>query len=466
MPRIYQEDAPGTASSPRAVSPRLTYRDVAPYLSFAVMLAFLANCYVPVTEWGWDFVPLFAVMLFVGINLVPGLRGMRSARRRLRILGHGVACLVVFAVSSVISTVFQLWLATSMLPGRWQAWALSVLACVVAEGIVFWNGIICVYATSEQLGLTHRVRGALFGMVPIANLVCLRGIIHRCRDEVWLEIEKELLDGARHAEQVCRTRYPVLLVHGVFFRDYAFPNYWGRIAPELERNGAKVFYGEHQSALSVPDSGVELAARIRAIMDETGCEKVNVIAHSKGGLDARWAISQCGMAPFVASLTTINTPHRGCEFADWLLDEVPESAQQTLATTYNAAASKLGDTTPDFMAAVRDLATKRVAELNDLMPDADGLVYRSVGSRLDKPEGGTFPLNLTYRFVKRFDGPNDGLVSEESSRWGESFVFLTPEAGRGISHGDVIDLTRENIPGFDVREFYVRLVSELAEHGL
>ena len=36
---------------------------------------------------------------------------------------------------------------------------------------------------------------------------------------------------------------------------------------------------------------------------------------------------------------------------------------------------------------------------------------------------------------------------------------------RGISHGDVIDLSRKNIPGFDVREFYVQLVKDLKERG-
>ena len=62
-------------------------------------------------------------------------------------------------------------------------------------------------------------------------------------------------------------------------------------------------------------SGKELAARIRQLVEETGCEKVNIIAHSKGGLDSRAAIAHCGMAPYVATLTTINTPHRGCIFA-------------------------------------------------------------------------------------------------------------------------------------------------------
>ena len=34
-----------------------------------------------------------------------------------------------------------------------------------------------------------------------------------------------------------------------------------------------------------------------------------------------------------------------------------------------------------------------------------------------------------------------------------------------ISHGDVVDLNRENIRGFDVREFYVKLVADLKRRG-
>ena len=36
---------------------------------------------------------------------------------------------------------------------------------------------------------------------------------------------------------------------------------------------------------------------------------------------------------------------------------------------------------------------------------------------------------------------------------------------RGISHGDVVDLNRENIRGFDVREFYVKLAADLKRRG-
>ena len=43
--------------------------------------------------------------------------------------------------------------------------------------------------------------------------------------------------------------------------------------------------------------------------------------------------------------------------------------------------------------------------------------------------------------------------------------MLVPKGRRGISHGDMIDLNRENIKDFDVREFYVNLVEELRLKG-
>ena len=98
--------------------------------------------------------------------------------------------------------------------------------------------------------------------------------------------------------------------------------FWGRIPKELRRNGATVYYGQQQSAAAVEDSGKELAERIRQIVETTGCE-MNIIAHSKGGLDSRAAIAHAGCAPYVATLTTINTPHRGCIFAEYLLGKAP-----------------------------------------------------------------------------------------------------------------------------------------------
>ena len=72
---------------------------------------------------------------------------------------------------------------------------------------------------------------------------------------------------------------------------------------------------------------------------------------------------------------------------------------------------------------------------------------------------------MTNRFVNLFDGENDGLVGHESFEWGSKYIYLSAPSSRGISHGDVIDLNRENIKGFDVREFYVDLVHDLKKRG-
>ena len=43
---------------------------------------------------------------------------------------------------------------------------------------------------------------------------------------------------------------------------------------------------------------------------------------------------------------------------------------------------------------------------------------------------------------------------------------MVPETKRrGVSHGDMIDLNRENIPDFDVREWYSQLVQQLKQNG-
>ena len=79
--------------------------------------------------------------------------------------------------------------------------------------------------------------------------------------------------------------------------------------------------------------------------------------------------------------------------------------------------------------------------------------------------GGRFPLNFTYVLARHFDGANDGLVGYRSFPWGTEYRLLTVKGSRGISHGDMIDLNRENLPEFDVREFYVQLVADLKEKG-
>ena len=120
------------------------------------------------------------------------------------------------------------------------------------------------------------------------------------------------------------TKYPILMIHGVGFRDLKWPLYWGRIPAALERTGAVLFYGQQDCWARIEDNAKTIKARIRQILEETNSEKINIVAHSKGGLEARMAASSLGMGDKIASITTIGTPHRGSKTIDKLL-RAPDS---------------------------------------------------------------------------------------------------------------------------------------------
>ncbi len=411
--------------------------------------------------------------IFIFINLLPSLYNRRFLRRKHRVCADGAELLTIFMFSWILSVITVV---TGLIRGTYIAdpakshfmQILSIaLAAFLINAVIFWNGIIRIYLTSTQLGIRYRIWGLLLGWIFPANLIMLGKMIKVANDEVHFENDKIVLNKKRHNDQICKTKYPLLMVHGVFFRDFkqGFLNYWGRVPEELRENGATVYYGNQQSAASVAECGAELAERIKAIVAETGCEKVNIIAHSKGGLDSRYAVSKCGVADMVASITTINTPHRGCEFADYLLNMIPAAIQSQVASTYNFALKRLGDPDPDFLEAVNDLTFAACNARNEEIKDVPGIFYQSYGSHMKKAGGGRFPLNYSFHLVKHFDGDNDGLVGEKSFEWGEHYEYLEPKGSRGISHGDVIDLNRENFDGFDVREFYVQIVHGLKEKG-
>ena len=471
----------------RAYEPRRGVLYTLRVLSAAV-IALGAVCFLPVKDGALPVEMLYALIpLYLLCNTLPyllyrsvpkphdGKRHILSpshSRHTLRSCAHGVEILHIFLLAVGISVVYHLVRLSMLWTGRWADWLISAAIAVGALAVVFWNGMLCLYIYSVQLGIRWRVIGAICGLIPIAQLIVLRRIMQVVEAEVEVECAHILRNNTRREERVCETKYPILMVHGVFFRDFKHINYWGRIPYDLEVNGATVYYGGQHSAAAVADCGAELAQRIREIVAETGCGKVNVIAHSKGGLDMRYALQNCGIAPMVASLTTVNTPHKGCVFADFLLKTFPDSVKDKVAGAYNKAAHRLGDPDPDFMAAVGDLTATGCAALEPHLAGESnpaplaGIYCQSVGSLMPRARGGRFPLNVAYPIVRFFDGPNDGLVSETSFAFGEKYTLLTPTGGRGISHGDMIDLNRENIEEFDVREFYVGLVEELKNRGL
>ncbi len=348
----------------------------------------------------------------------------------------------------------------------WGMFLLNLLFILIISALLMTNSTLRMFFGSRQLGMYNRSLFLLTWWLPIVNVLIFYQMAKAVRKEYESEEDLIAIDEQRISQEICKTKYPLVLIHGVFFRDSNFFNYWGRIPKELKKNGAEVYYGLQESALSVKDSAQEIKERIMKILADTKCEKVNIIAHSKGGLDARYAISVLGLDPYVASLTTINTPHHGCEFAEYLFHIWPKWWVNLLAKQYNGALSKLGDKHPDFLGACWDLTNCQVEELNKIMPDKANVFYQSSMSVLSNRKAGSFPLNLTYNLVKKYDGENDGLVGVKSGQW-QNFLGVIKVSGKiGISHADMIDSLQRNIPGFDIRSFYVQLVQGLKEKGL
>ncbi|MBQ8827396.1 MAG: hypothetical protein IJ007_09920 [Oscillospiraceae bacterium] len=251
-------------------------------------------------------------------------------------------------------------------------------------------------------------------------------------------------------------------MHGFGFRDWRYFNYWGRIPAELIKNGAKVYYG-HQEAFATVDHNAQLIRdKVMEIVNETGCEKVNIIAHSKGGLDSRYAIAKLGIEDYVASLTTVGTPHRGSEVADYA-EKLPDSVYRSVADFMDRRYRSFGDRNPDFYTACHQFGTAYAKKFNEEIKDSEKVYVQSYTSVM-KNFFSFDVLGFTYLLLIKH-GRNDGLVTIESAKWGEFRGVFESRRVRGISHGDTIDLKREDYHGFDPRETYVQIVSELKEMG-
>src|SRR5882724_9303126 len=97
-------------------------------------------------------------------------------------------------------------------------------------------------------------------------------------------------------------------------------HYWRGITDALRANGVEVITASVPALGSIEERAAKLGQDIAA---KANGKSVNIIAHSMGGLDARYMIS-C-LQPDnveVLSLTTVASPHRGSAFADYCFQEI------------------------------------------------------------------------------------------------------------------------------------------------
>jgi triacylglycerol lipase len=265
-------------------------------------------------------------------------------------------------------------------------------------------------------------------------------------------------------KQNIKLKYPLLLVHGSGFRDkILWINYWGRIPKRMEERGVKVFYGGTDAWGAVETNAGILKNTVENIIAETGAEKINIIAHSRGGLEARYLISSLKLHDRIASLTTISTPHRGTKTMNLAL-YIPKGLYKFTAFFVDLWFKILRDKEPDFYTSSRQLSEKECFQFNKINTDHEGVLYQSYAAKLKY-----FFSDMLYiilnPLIKITDGENDGLCPVESAKWGNFKGVITTNGKFGISHSGIIDTYMVRYKGIDIPEFYLSILEELSENG-
>jgi triacylglycerol esterase/lipase EstA (alpha/beta hydrolase family) len=113
--------------------------------------------------------------------------------------------------------------------------------------------------------------------------------------------------GQGHPRAVGR-RHPVVLLHGFLLNRTS----WWWMGRRLAARGIGPLYGtSYFSPQSVRSSARHLEGFIERVRAREGAERVDIVAHSLGGVVARYYIERLGGHARVGRLVTVGSPHRG-----------------------------------------------------------------------------------------------------------------------------------------------------------
>lgn len=242
--------------------------------------------------------------------------------------------------------------------------------------------------------------------------------------------------SAHAATDYAKTKYPIVLVHGVAgaAKFFGIVDYWWQMPSDLRDNGATVYVADMSAFNGETVRGEALVQQIRNVLAATGASKVNLIAHSQGGYSSRYAAAVIPQS--IASITTISTPHRGTQLADFLAS-TPSAVQDFLAGGASLAGNLIallsGDPKQqDPLAALRLMTTQGSANFNAQFPTAGlGATCTSNGSTTDVHNGYTQRL---YSWAGASSATNILDVIDPLLIFGDGIIRLS---GGGANDGAV-----------------------------
>jgi len=270
----------------------------------------------------------------------------------------------------------------------------------------------------------------------------------------------------------CAVKYPIVMAHGMgaSAQILGIINYWNRIPGALQDQGAKVYITSVNGMDSTANKGAAWKTQFLQIKAITGAAKLNVIGHSHGTIYTRYAISNLGLCPYVASYTSIAGPHRGSAIADVIMGVIPNSIKPIVGATLDFVyAFIFGDKNPNSVQNGWDLVRSNMINVfNPNTPNKSGIYYQSAAAKIKMMaiDARNWYFIATWPILCYYEGANDGLVSITSAQWGN---FRGTQEGSwysaGVDHLNIIDEPFGVTPGFDAPGFFVNIVADLKNRG-
>lgn len=256
------------------------------------------------------------------------------------------------------------------------------------------------------------------------------------------------------------TKYPVVLVHGIIIKQMKTINAFGQISNQLLAKGYPCFVADIDGIGSIDTNAVQLKNYIERVLNECGAEKVNIIAHSKGGLDSKYMITELGMEEKVASLTTLCTPHRGSIIASKIWD-LPSPIKKFIAFWIDAFYRVvLRDEHPNCLRACEQLRLRN--EVQDTLQFSLKVYCQSYSSNISSIKD-CFIMALPMKIQHHFEiQDNDGLVAGESAEFG---CYHGKAMDIPVSHVQIIDIFSKKHQKERIYDFYTQICSDLEQMG-
>lgn len=257
-------------------------------------------------------------------------------------------------------------------------------------------------------------------------------------------------------QQSTKSKYPIILVHGIVIKDFKFFRAFGRIEKMLRAEGFDVYTAATDGFGAIETNAQQLKDYVDKIMSTRNVDKINLIAHSKGGLDSRYMIEHLD-GSCVASLTTLCTPHKGSPVASRIL-RLPKWLARFVAFWINLWYKILGDKHPDALKTCEQLQVTQQSAAET----PDGIYCQSYSTTLKRSRD-DFVMGIPLWFYRHLDAvSSDGLVSAESAKYGEYKGDCIDES---ISHSQIIDFMPSKRKRERIHAFYLQLCNDLVERG-